>query len=107
MIGMKLIDTTDTQTSLKSTESERSEAAREVGVTDAPLEMAEIVRVFNSEKKARGWEKKSVSAAKTRTADTGEVVGVKPDAGVDSRKAEVKALAAYGFESERVATAKF
>ena len=74
---MEMIDTASTRRFLKSTESERSEAACGFGVTDTPLEMAEIVRVFNAEKKARGWGEKSVSAAETQPADSDVVIGAK------------------------------
>ena len=97
---METLDTVGAQKSLKSTESERSEATCGVGVTDTPLEMAEIDRFLNDGKNARGMGAKSISAAKTQPADPREVIGVKSNAveqheGDFSRKAEVKAFAGY------------
>jgi hypothetical protein len=97
---METIAIVGAQKSSKSTESDRSEATCGVGVTDAPLEMAEIVRFSNDEKNARGLRAKSISAAKTQPAEPREIIGVKSNAaeqheGDFSRKAEARAFASY------------
>jgi hypothetical protein len=56
MVEMEKIEIAGTQKTLKSREPERSEATLAVGGTEVPLEMAELVRVFNAEKKALGLE---------------------------------------------------
>jgi hypothetical protein len=88
---------------LNLTESDESEAVCEGSVTNFPIGMAEIVRFFNEEREARGWEEKKVCTTATDQQRAFEFIDAKLDAAEPQRTdvprdAEARARASYGDE---------
>jgi hypothetical protein len=89
--------------SLNLTESDESGAVCEGSVTNFPIGMAEIVRVFDEEREARGWREKKISTAATDQQRALEFIDAKLDAAESrrtdvAREAEARARASYGDE---------
>jgi hypothetical protein len=97
---METIGTLNAQGCLKSAEPNERKPVCQSGVMTPPLGMAEIVRFFNEEKEARGWEAKGTPVAATKEYRAYELVESKLDAAEwyyksASREAEARARAAY------------